>query len=224
SEYAYNMRCVARWLDYRADDVMFVPMPMMHNLNMGCCFGPMLLTGGAVAVAPNVQAETLIGVMQEFRPTWMVLFGPLVAKLERAVSDGRLHFGHVRGIVTTSGAARMRELLGAPVYQIFGMTEGVIMLTRDGDPQAALDATVGRPVSRLDSVRILVPGTEEPAAPGEIGEPVFKGPYTTHGYYRAEERNREAFTSDGHYRSGDLMQERRIDGKTFYVFCGRLKD
>src|SRR5437867_1641063 len=104
------------------------------------------------------------------------------------------------------------------------MTEGVIMLTHEGDPQEALDATVGRPVSAHDQVRILVPGTEEDVLPGETGEPVFKGPYTLHGYYKAEQRNCEAFTSDGYYRSGDLMAERRIEGQRFYVFKGRLKD
>src|SRR5262249_46025271 len=42
--------------------------------------------------------------------------------------------------------------------------------------------------------------------------------------YCAEERNRETFTSDGWYRSGDLMQEKVIAGTTYYVFRGRLKD
>lgn len=44
------------------------------------------------------------------------------------------------------------------------------------------------------------------------------------GYYDAEERNREVFTADGFYRSGDLMREREIDGKAYLVFEGRIKD
>jgi non-ribosomal peptide synthetase component E (peptide arylation enzyme) len=115
-------------------------------------------------------------------------------------------------------------MLGVPVHQIFGITEGVITFTHADDPLEAQDTTHGRPVSALDQIRIVVPGTETPVSPGEIGEPVFKGPYTIRGYYRAEERNRETFTSDGFYRSGDLMQEKAIAGKTYYVFCGRLKD
>jgi non-ribosomal peptide synthetase component E (peptide arylation enzyme) len=107
---------------------------------------------------------------------------------------------------------------------MFGMTEGVIMFTRPGDPQEALDLSVGRPVCALDRVKILRPGTEEELPMGEVGEPAFQGPYTTHGYYNAPERNAEAFTRDGFYRSGDLMSCRLVDGKVFYFFEGRIKD
>ena len=31
----------------------------MHKLNMGCCFGPFLLTGGTVAVATSLAPEAL---------------------------------------------------------------------------------------------------------------------------------------------------------------------
>ena len=224
NDYVCNMRAVASWLGYRPDDVLFMPLPMVHNLNMGCCFGPFLLTGGTVTMAPNLQPETLISLIVDERPTWLVLNAPIVARLETAIADGTVDFSQVRGVITPSGVAKMRELLRAPVYHIFGMTEGVIMLTHEGDPLEALDTTVGRPVSVHDHVRILVPGTENDVLPGETGEPVFKGPYTLHGYYKAEERNHEAFTSDGYYRSGDLMAQRCIDGTPFYVFKGRLKD
>lgn len=224
NEYLYNMRAVAAWLRYRSDDVLFMPQPMVHNLNMGCCFGPMLMSGGTVTIAPNLQAETLISLIAQTRPTWLMLGGPIIARLESAIAAGSVDLSGARGVIAAGGARKLRELLGVPVHLIFGITEGVITLTHADDPLEAKDTTNGRPVSPWDRIRILVPGTETPAAHGEIGEPVFQGPYTIRGYYRAEERNRETFTSDGWYRSGDLMQERVIDGKTYYVFCGRLKD
>lgn len=224
NEYLYNMRAVGAWLRYRSDDVLFMPQPMVHNLNMGCCFGPMLMSGGTVTIAPNLQPETLISLIAQTRPTWLMLGGPIIARLESAIAAGNVDLSSARGVIAASGARKLRELLGVPVHVIFGITEGVIALTHADDPLEAKDTTNGRPVSPWDRIRILVPGTETPAAPGDIGEPVFKGPYTIRGYYRAEERNRETFTRDGWYRSGDLMQERVIDGKTYYVFCGRLKD
>lgn len=224
SEYLYNMRAVAAWLRYQPDDVLFMPQPMVHNLNMGCCFGPFLMTGGTVTIASNLQPETLISLIETTRPTWLMLGGPIIARLETAIESGRIDLSNARGVIAAGGARKLRELLGVRVHQIFGITEGVITFTHADDPLEALDTTHGRPVSSWDQIRIMVPGTEVPAAPGEIGEPVFKGPYTIRGYYRAEERNKETFTSDGFYRSGDLMQTKLIDGKTYYVFCGRLKD
>ena len=224
NEYLYTMRAVADWLVYRPEDALFMPQPMVHNLNMGCCFGPFLMTGGTVTIAPDLNAKTLISLIQTTKPTWLVLGGPIVARLDGAIRNGEIDLSYATGALTANGAAKLRELLGIPVYQMFGITEGVLMFCREGDPLEALDATHGRPVSPFDEVRILRPGTEIPTEPGEIGEPAFKGPYTTHGYYKAPERNIETFTSDGRYLSGDLMQEKIIDGKAYYVFCGRMKD
>ncbi|MDT4804357.1 2,3-dihydroxybenzoate-AMP ligase [compost metagenome] len=224
NEYLYNMRAVASWLDYRPDDVLFMPQPMVHNLNMGCCFGPFLMTGGTVTVTPDLQPETLISLIASTKPTWLMLGGPIIARLESAIHDGRVDLANARGVLVANSAAKLQKLLGVRTHNVFGITEGVIMFGHKDDSAEAHDTTNGRPVSAWDDVRILVPGTEQDAKPGEIGEPAFKGPYTIHGYFRAEERNRETFTRDGYYRSGDLMYTKVIDGKTYYVFCGRLKD
>lgn len=224
NEYLYNMRAVAEWMGYAQDDVLFMPQPMVHNLNMGCCFGPFLLTGGTVTIATDLQAQTLVQLIRSTRPTWLMLGGPIVARLEASLQSKEIDLSNARGVIAANSAPKLRSLLGIPVYHTFGITEGVIMFTRPGDPLEAQNTTHGRPVSDFDEVSILRPGTELPVQPGEIGEPVFRGPYTTHGYFRAEERNLETFTSDGFYRSGDLMQERRIDGTSYYVFCGRIKD
>jgi non-ribosomal peptide synthetase component E (peptide arylation enzyme) len=98
------------------------------------------------------------------------------------------------------------------------------MYTRPDDAPDVRFTAVGRPVSALDKIKILRPGTEEEMPLGETGEPAFQGPYTTCGYYNAADRNAEAFTSDGFYRSGDLMSCRKINNKLYYFFEGRIKD
>ncbi len=224
NEYLYNMRSCAEWFSYGPDDVLFMPQPMVHNLNMGCCFGPMLMSGGTVTIAPDLRAETLIELIKSTSPTWLMLGGPIVARLEAAIGAGEIDLSNARGVFSPNSASKLRALLGVEVYHAFGITEGVVMFTRPGDPQEVLDNTHGRPVSSWDQVRILKPGTEQPAEPGEIGEPAFKGPYTIRGYYKAEERNSETFTSDGYYLSGDLMKEVVVDRVSNFVYCGRLKD
>jgi 2,3-dihydroxybenzoate-AMP ligase len=225
NDYVSMMRGVVDWMRYGPEDVSLLPTPMMHNLHMGCSFGPTLLAGGTVVIAPNVLPETLIGLIQRYRPTWNYLGGPILARLEGALRSGDIDLSGTRGIISPNSAAKLRVLTrGAPVYHTFGMTEGVVMFTRRGDPQEALDQTNGRPTGKFDRVRILKPGTEEDVSSGEMGECVFKGPCTIRGYYDAAERDRETFTSDGWYRSGDLMSTREIDGTTYYVFRGRTKD
>ena len=98
------------------------------------------------------------------------------------------------------------------------------MYTRQNDPAEVLDWAVGRPISRFDEVRLVRPGTEEEVTAGDIGELTCRGPYTLSGYYNAPERNREAFTSDGFYKSGDLMIYSEVAGERVYAFAGRTKD
>ena len=224
SEYLYNMRAVAEWHDYRAGEVMYNPTPLMHNFNLVCCSAPMLLVGGAIAVAPTLDGPTMVRVLRDQRPQWAVLPGPLLAKMSPAIESGDVNFRGLRSTISSTGAKRIEAITGVPAYHVFGMTEGVIMFTRHDDPVEARHQTVGRPVSAMDQVKILRPGTEEELGLGEVGESAFQGPYTTRGYYDAEDRNVEAFTSDGFYRSGDLMSKREIDGKVYHVYEGRIKD
>lgn len=224
SEYLYNMRSVAAFNGYTPQDVLFMPLPMMHNLNMGCCFGPFLMTGGTIVLANTMDADELVETLREHPPTWAAM-GAVLARIQPQLDSGVLTLPRLKAAIAPNGAPRLREVLGAPVRHIFGMTEGVIMMTRDDQPQEVQDTMVGRPVSAFDQVKLLVPGTEQEITQDDVeGESAFAGPYTLHGYYRAEERNREAFTSDGFYRSGDLMRFRTIDGVRYYQFRGRLKD
>jgi acyl-CoA synthetase (AMP-forming)/AMP-acid ligase II len=62
-----TMQVTADWYDYRADDVIFNPLPMLHNLNMTCFYGPSILKGATFIVAPNVATETLVSILQEIQ-------------------------------------------------------------------------------------------------------------------------------------------------------------
>lgn len=219
-----TMQATSDWYDFQAGDRVFNPLPMMHNLNMSCCYGPALLTGATFIVVQDVATDTLVSAFKEYRPTWAYLAGPIVARIESAIEDGIIDFRDAKGVISANNAPRLRAVLGAPVYHQYGMTEGTLTGTREGDPQEAIDFTVGRPFLDTNRVRIMRPGTEEVIEDEEMGESVVDGPYTCPGYFDAEDRNQKAFTSDGAYRSGDLMRRKFIGGQPYFIFCGRIKD
>jgi 2,3-dihydroxybenzoate-AMP ligase len=107
---------------------------------------------------------------------------------------------------------------------MFGMAEGMFMLTPSSATEAVRHHTVGAPISPGDEVRILAPAGEDEVEDGEIGELAARGPYTIRGYYRAEEHNRNTFTSDGFYRTGDLARRHAGTEGVFYSIEGRIKD
>ncbi|NIC05332.1 AMP-binding protein [Billgrantia bachuensis] len=224
SEYLYNMRQVWTFKGWYTQDRLFVPMPFAHNLNMGCGWGPFLMNGGTVIATPRVDQEAMREVHNTLRPTIMGAAKPIIMRMKTEISQGHIPTESLREIFSTDAAEDVTRTMGVEGHHIFGMTEGTIMFTRHGDSEAIRFGTCGRPISEHDEVRLLEPGTENEVAEGQIGELAVRGPYTIRGYYNAPERNAETFTSDGLYRSGDLMLRHRIDGQEYYSFEGRIKD
>ena len=224
NEYLYNMRAVAACNGYSSDDVLFFPTPYMHNLNMGCFFGPFLLSGAKVTVAPDLGEDTLQSIVRDHEPTWFGVAGPILNRIAPVLLRGTPADKARRNFIAPKNAGNLTRLTGSPTHHIFGMTEGVIMFTRPDDPAEIREQSIGYPVSDADEVRIVHPGTEDPVAEGELGEALFRGPYTIRGYYKSEKEDVTRFTADGFYRSGDLMSAQVVDGKCYYFFRGRIKD
>jgi 2,3-dihydroxybenzoate-AMP ligase len=224
NEFLYTIRTVVDWHRLDHTVVTYMPAPLMHNAPMACFWGPALLCGGEVAIARSLDLDMIGALIAERKPSWMLLAPPILWRLKERGLLKEGAFAHVKGFTTINNAAKLRALTGAPVYTIFGMTEGLLSWCREGDPELVMDTTVGQPLSPFDEVKILQPGAEQVLGLGEVGEMVVRGPCTLHGYFDSPERNKEAFTSDGFYRSGDLMSQESIDGKIYLKFWGRLKD
>jgi len=224
NEYLYNMRAVARYQGYTQEEVLFFPTPLMHNLNMGCFFGPILLCGGMVTVTRDIGAESLCSLVRDYEPTWFGVAGPILQRILPELVTGTPEQKARRKFIAPKSADGLRNLTGSAAYHIFGMTEGVIMFTRDDDPEEVRRDGVGKPVCEHDEVRIVEPGTENAVPDGVAGEALFRGPYTIRGYYKSEREDASRFTPDGFYRSGDLMESRTYGGVRYYFFKGRLKD
>ena len=72
---------------------------------------------------------------------------------------------------------------------------------------------------KVGSVGRPVPGTT--IAIASDGEVLIKGPIVMRGYWQNDEANREVFTDDGYFRSGDLGA---IDSDGFLSIVGRKKE
>lgn len=224
NEYLSSIRAMVDFEGIDETIVSFTPSPMMHNAPMICYWGPALFTGGEIAVALGLDAQVIGRLMQERKPNWICMPAVIYMRLKNAGVLDQLSFAHVKASTVPGGVPAIERLTGAPAVPLFGMTEGLICYGRPDDPREALETTVGRPVSEFDDLRLFKPDSEEDVAEGEIGELVIKGPCVIQGYFDAEERNREAFTSEGYYRSGDLCGFKFIGGNRYLTFEGRIKD
>ncbi|WP_427891766.1 (2,3-dihydroxybenzoyl)adenylate synthase [Kribbella sp. GL6] len=230
-EYTYNSRAWAEAMEYGTGSRLLYPLPIMHNAGISLALQPAMLSGACLILAPSADITTLTAMIEQHRPDVLPLVPPALAiRLLDAPEARTADLSSVRSFVVggqklpVEVAERLRDELGIQVRQMFGMAEGMFLLTPAGSSEDVRHHTVGTPISAGDEVRILEPGSEAAVADGEIGELAARGPYTIRGYYRAEAHNQTAFTSDGFYRTGDLARRHVTAEGTFYSIEGRIKD
>jgi non-ribosomal peptide synthetase component E (peptide arylation enzyme) len=224
NEYRYSMQTVIDFHGLDENMVAFTANPMMHNAPMICFWGPALMCGGEVAIAGGPSLTEIEAVLAARKPTWIALAKVHMLRLVEAGAPARISRDQIKGCIVGDSAATLGEAFGAPCFPIFGMTEGLLAFCRQDDPAMAIATSVGHWLSDHDETRIVAPGTEHDLPEGETGELLVRGPCTIRGYYDAADRNEEAFTRDGFYRSGDLIAIRQIEGRQYFFFEGRVKD
>ena len=102
--------------------------------------------------------------------------------------------------------------LGFNVLQGYGLTETSPVIAAELTKQKRL-SSIGK---KFPSVEVKI---DDPDKSG-VGELLAKGKSVMLGYYNNEEANKEVFTEDGWFRTGDLA---RIDKDGYLYISGRKK-
>ncbi len=228
NDYAYNSKVAASVCGVTADSILLIVLPIAHNLPLACPgVQGFMFHGGSVVVSMSARPEDMCTLIEKHRVTHVKVVPALLIRLLNDPAVTKHDLSSLRYI--QSGGQRLqpevrllsRKLIpSAFVQENFGMSEGLLMFVRIDDPEDVRLETVGRPVSPDDEVKILDDDDNEVPF-GEVGELCCRGPYTLRGYFGVPEYNARTFTSDGFYRSGDLMRQHPSGN---YMVEGRKKD
>jgi non-ribosomal peptide synthetase component E (peptide arylation enzyme) len=115
---------------------------------------------------------------------------------------------------------KVYDKLKCKFFNVFGMSEGPCTQTRLQDPDGVVFNTVGWPVCPYDEFKVI-DANGDSLTGGKEGELVARGPCIFRGYYKAESENKEAFTPDGFFRTGDIA---KFDSEGRLIITGRKKD
>jgi long-chain acyl-CoA synthetase len=112
--------------------------------------------------------------------------------------------------------------MGLPILEGYGLTETspVVSVNPPEEPKVG---TIGPPVVD-EEIRVDDSVVGEDAfsdAEGEVGELLVKGPNVTDGYWNMPEATERAFTEDGWFRTGDIVEIRPDD---YIEFRERAKE
>ena len=114
-----------------------------------------------------------------------------------------------------SGGAPLGERLGH-----FYRGAGVRVLEGYGLTETTAGATLNLTTAhKVGSVGKPIPGTTIKIA--DDGEVLIKGPIVMRGYWQNDAANKEVFTEDGYFRSGDLG---KLDDEGYLYIVGRKKE
>ncbi|MFH8409803.1 (2,3-dihydroxybenzoyl)adenylate synthase [Streptomyces sp. NPDC018019] len=227
ADYTYQLRESARLCNFGPDSRYLAALPMAHNFALACpgVLGVLRL-GGTAVLAPAPTPDVCFPLVEQARATASSLVPPLLRLWLEAAEWNDCDLSSLRLLqvggakLDTDTARRVPAELGCRLQQVYGMAEGLLNFTRLDDPWDVVCGTQGRPMSSADEILVLR-RDGRPAAPGEPGELLTRGPYTLRGYYRAPDHNRTSFTEDGYFRTGDLVT-RTADGNLEVV--GRVND
>ena len=192
-----------------ADDVILSASPFSFLFGM-LSIHVAILSGARQVTLPSWNAETALSLLEGSRPT--VLYAvpthlrDLVAELNGEPNPAAPRLREVR----TGGAPVPAELVTAlhgalsdSVVVQWGMSEiGAGTFTRSSDAVEQAGRGVGRPP---EPARIrVVDDLGTPCAPGAVGELQYRSPFMFRGYLGEPELTRQAITTDGWLRTGDL--------------------
>jgi len=214
--------------DYISEEgeVVITAIPLYHIFALVVnCLTYVSVGGTNVLITNPRDIDGFIAEMGKWKFTVFTGVNTLYNGLSMMPAFKELDFSSLKyclgGGSAVQGAVSNRwfEITGHHICQGFGMSETSPVVTVNPVPTTSFSGTIGIPLSSTDvSVRDEY-GKE--LGFNEPGELCIKGPQVMPGYWRQDEANKEAFWSDGYFRSGDVAI---ITEDGFLEIVDRMKD
>ena len=209
------------------DHVLLLSLPLFHVTGMQISMNAAIYSGATLIIMPRWDRNVAGRLITRYKvtgwtsiPTMMIDFlsNPHLSEYDisslRRVSGGG-------AAMPAAIAQKLLDMTGLRYMEGYGLSE-TIATSHSNPVQRLKQQCLGVPIFNVDS-RIIDPETMRELPPNEVGEIIIHGPQVFAGYWRDEQKTREAFIEfDGKsfFRSGDLGYR---DDEGFFFFTDRLK-
>jgi malonyl-CoA/methylmalonyl-CoA synthetase len=206
-------------------DVLIHALPIFHVHGLFVALHGALLNGSKMIWLGRFDPKLAIRKMAE--ATVFMGVPTLYVRMLAEPSLDKQAARHMRLFI--SGSAPMlvdtfnewRERTGHTILERYGMSETIMLASNPYDPKQGerRGGTVG---FALPGVGLRIRGDDgRELQAREIGGIEVKGPNVFSGYWRMPEKNKEEFTADGWFKTGDVG---KIDELGYVSIVGRSKD
>lgn len=224
-----NALNIAECMRLTYEDRLCIPVPFFHCF--GCVIGTLAITtsGGTMVPVQEFSPAEVLRTVEKEKCTALHGVPTMFISELNLPNFSSYELSSLRtGVMAGSNCpievmkAVIDKMGMTDVTICYGQTEAspVITQTRADDPFDLKVETVGRALPSLE-VKIMVPGTDEEAAPNEQGELCTRGYHVMKGYYKNLEETKLAIDQKGWLHTGDLATK---DEAGYVRVTGRLKD
>lgn len=226
ANYLHVGEVVAQHLRVRPDDRLFICLPLFHgNAQYYSTMGA-LVSGATVVLADRFSASAWAKQVARHHATIASLFAAPMRMLLAQPADPADAVNDLRVTLFAQNlseeqAGEFERRFGAPLLQLYGMTETIAPPTMNPLYGERRHQSIGRPV--LGANLRIVDGEGRDVPAGEVGQLLVEGePGRTlmAGYFKNPEATAEALR-DGWLATGDNM---RADEDGYLSFVDRGKD
>ena len=210
---------------WSSEDVLIHALPIFHVHGLFVASHCALLSGAKMIWFSKFDPNSVLARLPE-----ATVFMGVPTLYVRLLGDARLNKETCKNVrLFVAGSAPLlietfnewRERTGHTILERYGMSETAMLTSNPytSEQGERRGGTVGFP---LPGVSVRVSDDKGGMCPaGEIGGIEVKGPNVFAGYWRMPEKNKEEFTVDGWFKTGDVG---KIDERGYVVIVGRSKD
>ncbi|HEV2041508.1 MAG TPA: fatty acid--CoA ligase family protein, partial [Casimicrobiaceae bacterium] len=216
-----------RELEMTEFDVMLDYLPV--GLNWGyCTLVQSVMAGAKTILMERFSGSGALEMIEREKVTYIPTAPASIVAMLNLPDLKQRDLSSLRLVITGGASAAVETIKAfqaavphAKLVELYGMLEtGFHSFTRLSDDPLKVNGTVGRCVDEM-GLRIL-DDDEKDVAYGDVGEIAAIGPSVHLGYLNNATANRDSFTADGWFKTGDLGQFADADGNV--RIAGRKKE
>ncbi|KAF5013745.1 hypothetical protein FDECE_286 [Fusarium decemcellulare] len=207
-------------------DAQLGVLPFFHIYGLGIVLNVSLLSGAKCVVMAKFDLAQACKLIQDHRLTFLYVPPPIILALGKHPMVSQYDLSSLR-YINSAAAPLSRELveavwerIGVIVKQGYGLTEtSPTVSVQLFDEWKRYLGSIGKLIPNMQAKLVDNEGKELP--PNEAGELLLKGPNVFSGYWNRPELNKETFTEDGWFKTGDVMY---IDARGNLFITDRIKE
>lgn len=211
----------------RGTSVVYAVLPLFHAYGLTLCLTFAISMGSRLVLFPKFDPDLVLDVVKKHPATFLPAVPPIYERLVQAAEERRVSLSGID--IAISGAMSLPQPIvdlwesktGGYLVEGYGLSEcsPVLMANPVGATRKA--GTVGLPLPGTE-LRVVDPDDPDTdRAFGEEGELLARGPQVFSGYWRKTDETAKVFTTDGWFRTGDIVT---MDPDGFVRIVDRIKE